>query len=94
VGDFAAGTDDDLTKPMASTELVIPVKVPLRRGPVAPSSVLGVGDLEVERLTQQVHRGGRRIELTPRKFAWLEYRAVNPGPVFANKAQRDWRGPS
>jgi two-component system copper resistance phosphate regulon response regulator CusR len=50
---------------------------------VARSSVLRVADLELDRLTQQVRRAGRRIELTPKEYALLEYPAANPGRVFS-----------
>jgi DNA-binding response OmpR family regulator len=80
---FEAGTDDYLTKPFALAELLMRVKALLRRGPVARSSVLRVGDLELDRLTQQVRRAGRRIELTAKEYALLEYLAANPGRVFS-----------
>jgi two-component system, OmpR family, copper resistance phosphate regulon response regulator CusR len=83
VQNFEAGADDYLTKPFAFAELVMRVKALLRRGPVARSSVLRVADLEVDRLTQQVRRGGRRIELTHKEYALLEYLAANPGRVFS-----------
>jgi two-component system copper resistance phosphate regulon response regulator CusR len=83
VQNFEAGADDYLTKPFAFAELMMRVKALLRRGPVARSSVLRVADLEVDRFTQQVRRGGRRIELTPKEFALLEYLAANPGRVFS-----------
>jgi DNA-binding response OmpR family regulator len=83
VQNFEAGADDYLTKPFAFAELLMRVKALLRRGPVTRSSVLRVADLEVDRFTQQVRRAGRRIELTPKEYALLEYLATSPGRVFS-----------
>ncbi len=83
VQNFEAGADDYLTKPFAFAELLMRVKALLRRGPIARSSVLRVGDLEVDRLAQQVRRAGKRIELTAKEYALLEYLAAHPGRVFS-----------
>jgi two-component system copper resistance phosphate regulon response regulator CusR len=83
VQNFEAGADDYLTKPFAFAELLVRIKALLRRGPVNRSSVLRVADLEVDRLSQQVKRAGKRIELTAKEYALLEYLATNPSRVFS-----------
>jgi len=83
VKNFEAGADDYLTKPFAFAELLLRVKALLRRGPVNRSSVLRVGDLEIDRLSQNVRRAGRKIELTAKEYSLLEYLATQPGRVFS-----------
>jgi len=83
VDSFEAGSDDYLTKPFAFAELVVRVKALLRRGPSDRAGVVRVGDLEFDRLTQQVTRAGRRIELTPKEYALLDYLAAHAGRVLS-----------
>lgn len=80
---FECGADDYLTKPFAFAELLVRTKALLRRGPVNRSSTLVLGNLELDRLTQQVKRAGKRIELTAKEYALLEYLMLNPERVLS-----------
>ena len=78
------GSDDYLVKPFAFSELLARIHA-LRRRASAPSqpSRLSAGDLQVDLLSREVLRGGRRIDLQPREFALLEYLMRNYGRVVS-----------
>ena len=82
VDGLRAGGDDYLVKPFAFAELQARIDALLRRGrPESAVTVLRVGDLEMDLLTREVSRGGRRVELQPREFRLLEYLMRHAGQV-------------
>jgi DNA-binding response OmpR family regulator len=83
VENFQAGADDYVIKPVAMAELSIRVQALLRRGPMLQENVLKVSNLEINRLTRQVKRGGRRIELSPKEYSLLEYLILHSGRVLS-----------
>jgi DNA-binding response OmpR family regulator len=80
---FETGADDYLTKPFAFAELLVRIKALIRRGSSDRSTVLRVGDLEIDRTSQQVRRAGKRIELTSTEYSLLEYLCANAGRVLS-----------
>jgi heavy metal response regulator len=86
------GADDYLTKPFAFEEFLARVRALLRRRDVARAPILTIDDLVVDPATRRVTRGERRIELTARQYALLEYFLRNAGRVLSRPmiAQHVW----
>ena len=76
---LAEGADDYLVKPFAFSELLARIKALLRRSQDYKATVLRAGDLELAPFRREVTRAGRRIDLTAREYALLEYLMRNKG---------------
>jgi two-component system, OmpR family, response regulator len=74
VSGLKAGGDDYLVKPYAFAELIARVEALSRRRETGSvSTVLKVGDLEMNLISREVRRAGQDIDLQPREFQLLEF---------------------
>jgi heavy metal response regulator len=75
------GADDYLVKPFSINELVARVRAILRRVKGQKLSKLEVADLKMDLDTHKVFRGEKRVDLTPKEYALLEYLMENQGQI-------------
>jgi two-component system OmpR family response regulator len=89
IAGLTAGGDDYVTKPFSLEELVARLRALMRRAGaqrVQSSSVLTVGDLELDEDSHEVSRAGEQISLTATEFELLRFLMRNPRRVLS-KAQ-------
>ena len=89
------GADDYLPKPFAMRELVARVRALGRRYPEEPVISLRISDLTLDLSTHDVHRGGNRVELSPRELMLLKALMREPSRVFTRTelCERVWEHP-
>ncbi len=93
------GADDYITKPFSVRELMARVKANVRRAErmpqpaqEAPSPVLELGRIRIDRNASVATKDGANLELTQREFELLTYLASNQGKVFSRQElmERVW----
>ncbi|GAB4038948.1 response regulator [Spirosoma gilvum] len=89
---FNAGADDYLAKPFEFQELLLRLRALTRRNGPKQKQRLQLADLELNLDTKTVSRAGKRIDLTTREYALLEYLMLNKGKIISRVdiSERVW----
>ncbi|WP_080237683.1 response regulator [Spirosoma rigui] len=89
---FNAGADDYLAKPFEFQELLLRVRALTRRSGSKPKQILRLADLELNLDSKTVTRAGKRIDLTTREYALVEYMMLNKGKIISRVdiSERVW----
>lgn len=94
VAGFEAGADDYLVKPFEFRELLARLRALSKRtiDTSLQANLLKVADLELDLNEKIARRGGKRIELTAKEFALLEYLMRNRNRVVSriDIAEKVW----
>ena len=80
------GGDDYLTKPFAFDELLARLRALVRRSKRSGStSVIKIGDLDIDTQGKMVQRGGSPVRLSAREYAILECLALRKGRIVSRE---------
>lgn len=93
VAGLNAGADDIILKPFSVSELIARVHAVLRRRTRPARDVFVLEDLEIDRVSHRVSRGGRIIDLSPKEYGLLEFLLRHPGRPVTRSAiiEQVWR---
>lgn len=83
VAGLRQGADDYLVKPFAFDELLARIEALVRRRHNAKSPALRIGELRIDTTQRTVYIADRRVDLSPREYAVLEYLAARRGQAVS-----------
>ncbi|MCD6546402.1 MAG: response regulator transcription factor [Thermotogae bacterium] len=87
VSGLKLGADDYITKPFSMKVLLARVESVLRRSKddIPKTSILRIGDIEIDFSDGSVYKNKNRVNLTPTEFKLLSFLASNPGKTYSRE---------
>ena len=90
VSGLDAGSDDYLTKPFSTSELLARIRAVLRRkAPEALDTLVDVGGLRLDPATRRVSRDDREVRVGPTEFRLLHFFMTHPERVHSRSQLLD-----
>jgi DNA-binding response OmpR family regulator len=80
-----SGAVDYMTKPFSVRELAARIRAQFRIASQSATTTLRAGDIDIDLISRQVHRGGETVRLSTTEFDLLAYLVRNQGHVVSRE---------